>query len=583
MKPDFSGYATKAGLKCSDGRVITPKAFEHQNNETVPLVWRHDKDNLENILGYAKLEHRDDGVYCYGYFNDTENGQKAKALVLHGSLDSLSIRANQLVERSKQVLHGMIREVSLVVAGANPGAKIDNVVMAHGDEYMELDDEAIITTGAFLTHEDTSDFYHEGEEDDDDDDDATVMDVYESMSDDQKTVLHYMVGVALEEANNVNHNDQDSNHLEGSPQTMNVFESNKKQAKEETLELSHADVNGIIQDAIEYGSLKTAVRDYGLAHGINDIERLFPEAQLVDGTPQMDDRDQEWVEKVLGATKKTPFSRIKTQWTEGLTLDVARARGYIKGNMKKEEFFGIANRSTTPQTIYKKQKFDRDDLIDITSFDLISWVKAEMRGKLREELARAILLGDGRPVEDPAHPGEPNPDKIKEEHIRPVVSDVDLFVHKAGIDFDGSTPTSIVDQILQTRKHWRGTGAPTLFTTEDRLTKLLLARDTLGRRFYRTVSDLAAELRVASIEPIEIMEEAAYEDVVGILVNMADYTVGTDKGGETTFFEDFDIDFNQHKYLYETRCSGALTKIRSAVVINQDDAVTPPEEDPETP
>lgn len=577
-KPDFSGYATKAGLKCSDGRTIMPDAFKHQDKETVPLVWQHNHNEPANVLGHAVLEHREDGVYAYGFFNDTDAAKNAKTLVQHGDIKSLSIYANQLTEKSKQVLHGMIRELSLVLSGANPGALIDNITLAHADgDMVTLEDEAIIYTGLELNHADGE----SGSSDSSDsEDDPTVQEVYDSMTEEQKEVVHYMIGAALEStgkslkeashsddkdesASELAHND-DNNEEEGRRMTRNVFEDQSGGKKKEEHVLTHDALKEIVQDAQKGGSLKEAFEAYALKHGIENIELLFPDARTVTDTPEFDSRRVEWVAGVINGTKHSPFSRIKSISAD-LTLEEARAKGYVKGNLKKEEFFGVAGRSTTPSTIYKKQKLDRDDIIDITDFDVVAWLKGEMRLMLDEELARAVLIGDGRDVADE--------DKIKDPAgtpegagIRSIYHDHDLYVAKVEVD-TAATPPAIVDGVVAAMGAYKGSGSPTLYTTLPVLTSLLVHRDADGHRLWRTKDELASEMGVSDIVTVEVMEDE--EDLVGIIVNLKDYTIGADKGGEVNFFDDFDIDYNQYKYLLETRVSGALTKIRSAMVITK--------------
>lgn len=580
-KPDFSGYATKAGLKCSDGRVIMPDAFKHQDKTTVPLVWQHNYSEPTNILGHAILENREDGVYAYGYFNDSEPAKNARVLVQHGDIKSLSIYANQLTEKAKQVLHGFIRELSLVLSGANPGALIDNITLAHQDGNMvTLEDEAIIYTGLDLERE-TSDSKDDSKDDDKDvkheDDGPSVQEVYDSMTDQQKEVVHYMIGVALEDKvkqsaisdTAVVHSDDsskstDDDKKDGLRMSRNVFEQ-QGGAKKEEHALTHDAIKGIVADAQKLGSLKEAVEAYALKHGINDIEILFPDAKAITATPEFDARRVEWVAGVINGTRHSPFSRIKSLSAD-LTFDEARAKGYIKGNLKKEEFFGVSKRITTPSTIYKKQKLDRDDIVDITDFDVVVWLKGEMRLMMDEELARAILIGDGRDVDDE--------DKIRDPAgategagIRSILNDHELYVATANVNIgdSGSSQTEIVDAIVRAMRFYKGSGSPTLYTTLPRLTEMLLARDSFGHRLWKTPSELAAEMGVSSIVTVEVMEDET--DLVGIIVNLKDYVVGADKGGEINFFDDFDIDYNQYKYLLETRVSGALTKIRSALVI----------------
>ena len=593
MEADFSGYVTKAGLKCADGRTITPKAFEHMDGKKVPLLWQHGHDNPENVLGHVLLESRDDGVYGHAYLNETPQGDNARKLVEHGDITMFSIFANQLVEKSKSVLHGFIREVSLVLSGANPGARIENVAVRHSDGDIEtLDEEAVIYSGQTLEHADSK---SSGK---------TVKDVYQTFSDEQKEVVHFMIGAALEAADSdddsashsdleedeYDDDDEDSlNHKEGSDMTRNVFEGNDTKTDDVAKHtLSHSDVKAIVADAQNRGSLKAAVESYALQHGIEDIDMLFPEAKNLTDRPEWIKRRTEWVAGVLNGTRKSPFSRIKTM-TADITHEEARALGYIKGNMKKEEFFGLAKRTTGPTTVYKKQKLDRDDIIDITDFDVVSWLKAEMRVMLEEELARAILVGDGRPVEDPANPGEPNPDKIKDPAgqqdglgVRSIANEDDLYATKVTMDFPSPDDSEgwelIVDEIQLAMDDYKGSGTPTLFTTRRTQTRLLQVRDRMGRRLWRNAGELAAELGVDRIVPVEVLEQ--HEDLVGIIVNLSDYVVGTDRGGEINFFDDFDIDYNQYKYLYETRLSGALVKMKSAIVLLRgDDAETGDEGD----
>ena len=599
-KPDFSGWATKAGLKCSDGRVIMPDAFKHQDEATVPLVWQHGHSEPANVLGHAVLENRgDEGVYAYGYFNDTDAAKNAKVLVQHGDIKSLSIYANGLIERSKQVFHGVIREVSLVLSGANPGALIDNITLAHADgDLVTLEDEAIIYTGLELSHADGDDELNESDDDSSDDSDAsaedvehsaedpTVQEVYDSLTQEQKDVVHYMIGAALEgaaedlEQSSMSDDSDDDETLahtdntdeeEGRRMTRNVFEQQNGGKEKDEAVLTHDALSGIVSEAKKSGSLKEAFEAYAFKHGIENIDVLFPDARSVTDTPEFDSRRIEWVAGVLDGTRHSPFSRIKSLMAD-LTYDDARARGYIKGNLKKEEWFGVSKRVTTPSTIYKKQKLDRDDIIDITDFDVVMWLKAEMRLMLDEELARAILIGDGRLVDDE--------DKIKDPAgalegagIRSILHDHDLYAATATVD-DGATSIQTVDAIVDSMKFYKGSGSPTFYTTLPVLTSLLLTRDQFLHRMWKTPAELASELGVANIVTVEAMEGEA--DLVGIIVNLKDYTIGTDRGGDVNFFDDFDIDYNQYKYLYETRLSGALTKLRSAVVVKKSPTGTAP-------
>lgn len=573
-KPDFSGYATKAGLECSDGRTIMVDAFKHQDTVTVPLVWQHTHSEPSNVLGHAILENREDGVYTYGYFNDTDQAKHAKTLVQHGDIKSLSIYANQLTEKGKKVLHGFIREVSLVLSGANPGALIDNITLAHSDgDMVTLEDEAIIYTGLELHHGDEPPKEKEKEVEHAEDD-PTIQEVYDSMSDEQKEVVHYMVGTALAERqkelkqgqepapSDLSHKDDDK---EGRRMTRNVFEEQEREGKkEEKHVLTHDAIKGIVTEAQRVGSLKEAVEAYALQHGIDNIEVLFPDARTLTSTPEFDSRRVEWVSGVINGTRHSPFSRIKSIIAD-ITFDEARALGYIKGNLKKEEFFGVSTRSTTPSTIYKKQKLDRDDIIDITDFDVVAWLKAEMRLMLDEELARAILIGDGRAVD--------HDDKIKDPAgategagIRSILNDHDLYAATVTVD-DSATPDVIVDAFVGAMGYYKGSGSPTFYTTLPVLSSLLVHRDNDGHRLWRTKAELAAEMGVSNIVEVEVME--GEQDLLGIVVNLKDYTVGADKGGDVNFFDDFDIDYNQYKYLLETRVSGGLTKIRSALVIRR--------------
>jgi hypothetical protein len=564
-EPDFSGYATKAGLKCSDGRTIMKDAFKHQDKMTVPLVWSHGHSEPSNVLGHAVLENRDDGVYCYGYFNDAPQGTNAKTLVQHEDIKHLSIYANQLVEKASNVLHGMIREVSLVMAGANPGAFIDNVSVAHSDgEVVTLSDEVIVYTDDVLKHaEDPA-----AKKDTKEGDGPTVQEVYDAMSEEEQAVVHYMVGAALEEAGTAQHSDK-SEKKEGIWMSRNVFEQQKEGKKDGpgSRVLSHDEIAGIVEDAKKNGSLKGAVEAFALKHGIENIEVLFPDARAVDATPEFDKRRTEWVAGVINGTKHSPFSRIKSLVAD-LTFDEARAKGYIKGNFKKEEWFGVSKRVTTPSTVYKKQKLDRDDIIDITDFDVVAWLKGEMRVMLDEELARAVLIGDGREVDDE--------DKIKDPigavegaGIRSIANDHDLYAGSVYVNIDDadSSPEEIVEAIIRSMGLYKGSGSPTFYTTLAVYTELILAKDGMGRRLWNNKAELASAMGVAGIVEVEVMESEP--EIVGIIVNLRDYTLGADKGGDVAFFDDFDIDYNQYKYLLETRLSGALTKIRSALVVRK--------------
>lgn len=593
MKADFSGYATKAGVKCTDGRTIMPDAFKHQDKVRVPLVWQHGHDDVENVLGHAILENRPDGVYAYAFFNQSKKAQHARELVDHKDINSLSIWANQLIERQGKVLHGAIREISLVLSGANPGALIENVSVRHSDgETTQLDDEVIIYSGETLdestpdedetkdeeTKTDDEKPSDETKQDDEEreletishagttnDSNLTVQDIYDSMTDQQKQVVQFMVGEALNASSNsaAQGNTTEDDHTavhgddntEGKTMRHNVFE--KDGEKDKGAVLSHDDMKTIVASAVKGGSLKAAVEEYAIAHGITDIDTLFPDAQMVGNMPEWNQRRTEWVASLLGDVSKSPFSRIKTMSAD-LTMEEARAKGYIKGNLKKEEFFPVAKRVTTPTTIYKKQALDRDDMIDITDFDVVAWLKAEMRLMLDEELARAILVGDGRDIS--------SEDKINEQNIRPIASDNELYVTTVTVNLAdaSSSMNEFLDAALLNRASYKGSGSPNFYTTEYWIARMLLLRDGQQRRMYRNLDELALELRVNKIIAVEVLLE--YPDIVGILVNPVDYRVGADKGGQVTMFDDFDIDYNKQKYLIETRVSGALTKMKSAIV-----------------
>lgn len=562
MEYDFSGWATRNDLKCSDGRVIRRDAFKINDGKTVPLVWNHQHNEAMNVLGHALLENRDEGVYAYCKFNDTESGKNAKLLVEHGDISALSIYANRLQQKGPDVLHGEIREVSLVLAGANPGAFIDSVIK-HGEE---SDDEAIIYTGENLT------LYHAcggGSSSGEDPEkkkkegatlehEKTVQDVFDELTDEQKNVVYAIIGAALED----NGDDMDdTNDMEDTNMKHNVFD-------QEDIEMegviSHSDMEAVISDAKRYGSMKESA----LQHGIEDVEYLFPEDRTLDTPPTFIQRDMGWVTKVMGSVHHTPFSRIKSMFAD-ITEDDARAKGYIKGKLKKEEVFSLLKRSTTPTTVYKKQKMDRDDVIDITDFDVIAWLKGEMRMMLDEEIARAILVGDGRLAS--------SDDKINEQNIRPIWKDDDLYTIKAtvasGKDSEETAKNFIVSAI-KSRKDYKGSGDPTLFTTEDMLTDMLLITDTTGRDLYDSVDKLKTKLRVREIVTVPVMENltGTTGKLAGIMVNLADYNVGADKGGAVNMFDDFDIDYNAQKYLIETRCSGALVKPYSAIAFEINNA-----------
>lgn len=576
MEPDFQGYATKVGLKCADGRTIMPDAFQHQDEMRVPLVWQHDHRDPENVLGHVILRNRDDGVWAEGYFNDTAKAKHARSLVVHEDITQMSIWANQLIERAKRVTHGVIKEVSLVLSGANPGALIDPITIRHSDDDLEeLEDQAIITTGEPLVHsEDGPDAPAPPKPSSDepsgkgDDDGETVLDVLDSMSEKQKTVVNFLVGEALE-AGADESNDKKNNTAEHGDMTdeenadmagHNVFEAAGPPA-DERIELSHADMTGILEDAKERGSVKKAVHAWAkdnLEHGIDNIDILFPDAQSVQEQPDLLRRRTEWVDKFLGGARKSPFARIKTMAFD-LTEDEARAKGYITGNVKTEEFVNATKRTTEPTTVYKKQKLDRDDMLDIADFDVVAFLKGEMRLMLDEEIARAGLLSDGRSAM--------HDDKVNETHIRPIVTDDDLFAIKVDVNISDvdSSVQEIIDAIVMNRRYYKGTGMPTMFTTETLISQFLLLKDTLGRRIYASLAELAGELRVSEIVAVEPMEDS--DSLLAIIVNPSDYTYGAVAGGQVSMFDDFDIDYNQQKYLIETRTCGALTKLKSALVI----------------
>lgn len=621
MTADFSGYATKNNLRCSDGRTILADAFADNDGNIVPLVWQHGHDDAENVLGHVKLENRPDGVYCHAFFNETAKGQHAKEMVRHGDVKFLSIFANGLTEtvrdklkHYKDVVKGNIREVSLVLAGANPGAIIDDVAIVHGDGDEFYTEEAIITTGLEL------DLAHAEDDASDEEtpDEETLADILATLDEKQETAVNYLLSQALlnkeaaaehsdaDEGITGNENDEDDDaesesnsddavkvestedatesdadstddadneaqhtNQEDNSMTHNVFDQAKRggSATHEQVQISHDDVKAIVGSAMKHGSLKDAVEAYvtekgvmvggSLQHGIENIEYLFPDAKNLENSPAFISRRMEWVDKVLSSVRKSPFSRIKTI-TADITPDEARARGYIKGNMKNEEFFALSKRETTPQTIYKKQKLDRDDVIDIVDLDVVAWLKAEMKVMLDEELAGAILVGDGRSIGDD--------DKIKESNIRPIASDAELYVTTVNVnlaDADSSIE-ELVDAVIDSRKYYKGTGQPTFYTTEGTISKFLTVKDSFGRRIYSNLQEVASVLRVSEIVPVEVMERD--DALIGIMVNLADYTLGADRGGQATMFDDFDIDYNKLRYLIETRVSGALTQPKSALV-----------------
>ena len=556
-KYDFSGWATKNNLRCSDGRTILKDAFKHNDGQTVPLVWNHQHNDPLNVLGHALLENRDEGVYAYCKFNDTPAGTNAKMLVQHGDVSALSIYANQLKQQQGNVSHGQIREVSLVLAGANPGAFIDSVIK-HGDD---SECEAVIYTGEELEH---SDKEVEGVKEDQ----KTIKDVVDSMTEEQKNVMYALIGQAIDEAKHSDIEEENNNDNNGGEEDMkhNVFENGVQNEKDV---LTHADVEMIIKDAKRYGSLKESVLQHADNFGITNIDYLFPDAKNLNTPPGFIKRDTGWVATVMNGVSHTPFSRVKSMFAD-ITADEARAKGYIKGNLKKEEVFSLLKRETTPQTIYKKQKLHRDDVIDITSFDVVAWLKTEMRMMLDEEIARAILVGDGRLTSDDDH--------ISEDHIRPIWKEAELYAVNTVLDHQADADArakSFIKAAIKSRKNYKGSGEPTLFCSEDLLTDMLLLEDMNGRVIYESEAKLATALRVKNIITVPVMEGLKREvssvnrNLLGIIVNLRDYNVGADKGGAVSMFEDFDIDYNAQKYLIETRCSGALIKPYSAIVIEE--------------
>lgn len=580
MEYDFSGWATRNNIRCSDGRTILKDAFKHNDGQMVPLVWNHDHNDLLNVLGHALLENRDEGVYAYCTFNDTDAGRNAKALVEHGDVTALSIYANQLKQQGPNVLHGAIREVSLVLAGANPGAFIDSIIR-HGEE---SDEEAIIYTGENLVLEHSQHTIvndknldaikdnftpPSGDKKDEKGEkgEKTVQDVFDTLNEEQKTVVYALIGQALDDSNQNENNEKEGNDN----MKHNVFDQDQKE-KENVL--SHADMENIISEGKRYGSLKDSFLAHTAQYGIDQIDFLFPDAKNVTNQPDFIKRDDSYVQKVLRGVHHTPFSRIKSTHAN-ITADEARAKGYIKGHLKKEEVFTLLKRTTTPTTIYKKQKMDRDDIVDITDFDVVAYIKAEMRMMLDEEIARAILVGDGRSTA--------SDDKINEQNIRPIARDNDLYTIKATVTAaakatEDEIAKDFIRTVIKSRKEYKGSGSPTLFTTEDMLTNCLLLEDNNGRIIYDSVDKLATTLRVKEIVPVEVMEGVTRKadtktlSLMAILVNLNDYYVGADKGGAINMFDDFDIDYNQEKYLIETRISGALVKPYSAIAFELDQA-----------
>lgn len=612
MSYDFSGWATKNDLMCADGRIIRHNAFAENDGDKVPLVWSHQHNNPENVLGHALLENRAEGVYAYCSFNDTPAAQNTKLMVQHGDITAMSIYANRLKQNGANVVHGLIREVSLVLAGANPGALIDNDSIAHSADG-DYEEQAVIYTGEHLEHaeqeeEDPSEPESETEEktvqdvldsmtedqrnvvyyliaqaagktdevshDDmegeetDDEEGPTIEDVFNSLNEEQKNVAYALIGMAAEDGGDTENESDEDEEVEHSDEGAtimkhNIFEANEADSGYETI--SHDELTATIKDAKRLGSLREAA----IAHGIENIEYLFPDARNVDNTPQWIKRETDWVAGVMAAVHHTPFSRIKSMFAD-ITEDEARAKGYIKGKLKKEEVFSLLKRTTDPQTVYKKQKLHRDDVVDITDFDVVAWIKSEMRMMLDEEIARAILIGDGRLISDDDH--------ISEDHIRPVWTDSALYTIKAVVPYDANESVrakNFIKAAIKARKDYKGSGNPVLYTTEDMLTDMLLIEDGIGHFLYESEAQLATKLRVSKIVTVPVMEDQTRTDsddgstktLMGLIVNLNDYNVGADKGGEVNMFDDFDIDYNAQKYLIETRCSGALIKPYSAIAL----------------
>lgn len=587
---DFSGWATKNNVRCSDGRTIMKDAFAHYDGRKVPLLWNHNHEDPHCVLGHAYLQNKDEGLYAYCSFNDTESGELGRKLVQHGDVDSLSIYANHLKEHAKQVIHGEICEVSLVHKGANPEAFIETVMM-HGDGDAEELEVRIFTGENIIVHSDTKED-DEKEEDEklseseepvnedkkedkeeetevesdkkelqhaDESKEMTVEDVIKTMNEDQQKVMYALIAQAAEDAENKEDDEEDTE------MKHNVFE-NEEMTNSHVL--SHSEISAIFADAPKMGSLKDSFLAHTQEYGIEDVDILFPDAQALDNEPQFIQRPTGWVSDVMGTVHHTPFSRTKSVFAN-ITEDEARAKGYIKGNLKKEEVFGLLKREVGPTTVYKKQKLDRDDILDIKDFNVVVWLKKEMRGMLDEECARAILIGDGRSIS--------SPDKIKENCIIPIVNDKDLFVIRWSVAAGSSSDDLAKNMIrasIKARKNYKGVGSPVLFTTEEILTDMLLLEDSIGHRLYKTETELATALRVSKIVTVPVLEgfkDADQKDVYGIIVNMADYNIGMDRGGEVNMFDDFNIDYNQMIYLMETRFSGALTKPFSAIVLRAGD------------
>lgn len=594
---DFGGWATRNNIQCSDGRTIMKDAFKQNDGQKVPLVWNHQHNDPSEVLGHALLENREDGVYAYCKFNNTESGQTAKSLVMNGDVDKLSIYANKLKSQMNNVIHGCIREVSLVLAGANPGAYIDSVIV-HG-EGAEAEEEVIIyNDGEISLSEDETDISEETPEDgeiehsddankekedstkmgEDEKKEKTVQDIIDTMNEEQKNAMYAVVGQALEDQANGNGDNADEEDGGEEDMKHNVFDNDNN---DEVLQHSEI-IAEAMADGKKYGSLRESFLQHAAINNIENLDKLFPDATELYKEPYMIEKDNSWVAKVMNAVKHTPFSRVKTTFGR-MNEETARAKGYIKGNKKANIALSVLNRVTTPTTVYIKNEIDRDDVIDITDFDVVAWQKREMRKQLDKELALAMLLGDGRDVSDQ--------NKINEQNIRPVVSDDAMYTIKytvtKGKDYtqegnsysdNDSRTKGIIRAAIRSRKDYKGSGTPTFFTTEDVLTDMLLIEDQNGRRIYNNINDLATALRCKEIVTIPEMEAEAYKDIYGIIVNMADYTAGADKGGSVNMFDDFDIDYNQMKYLIETRMSGALTVPYSAIVLKKEASVSTPSE-----
>ena len=565
---DFSGWATRNDLLCSDGRIIKRDAFKHSDGLTVPMVWNHAHDDAKNIIGHSLLKNKADGVYAYCYLNNTKMGQHVKELIKHGDVSALSICANHLTQKGREVLHGDIKEVSVVVAGANPGAFIDSV-MIHGEE---SDEECIIYTGydISLEHADKDDTQEKeiakNNDDTKNNDTETIKDVFNTFSEKQKKVVYYIVEQAIKKEKNKSDNidEEDDNQEEEAKMKHNAFENDV----DENNPLLHSDMVDIISDAKRYGSLKESV----LAHGITDVDYLFPDAKNYTEAPTWIKRPDAWVSKVMNGVHHTPFSRIKSMHAN-ITEEDARAKGYIKGKLKKEEVFTLLKRTTTPTTIYKKQKLDRDDVVDITDFDVVAWIKTEMRGMLDEEIARQILVGDGR--------ASSSDDKINEQNIRPIWTDESLYTINKVITLPSTATNSdiaeaFIDATIESREDYRGSGSPSMYAPEDMIIKCLLLKDLNKRRIYNTTNELALGMNVSEIVSVPVMKDltrtvqSKTRKLLGIIGNLKDYNVGADKGGAVNLFDDFDIDYNAQKYLIETRCSGALVVPYSAIVIEME-------------